>query len=75
MVHCTRRHAARGQPGRQLGGVVSAQHAVARVKVGRHQVAIKQIVLQACKRLRLATLPGPCGRRLCGATSVWAVFE
>ena len=48
------------QPGRKLGGVVRAQHAIARVKVAGHLVGVPQVVLQALERLCLAALCIEC---------------
>mmetsp|Transcript_12667 Transcript_12667/g.21465 ORF Transcript_12667/g.21465 Transcript_12667/m.21465 type:complete len:226 (-) Transcript_12667:566-1243(-) len=38
------------QPRGQFGGIVAPEHAVARVKVGGHQVRVPQVVLQASQR-------------------------
>ena len=54
MVDDARRDAAEREPGRELGGVVRAEHAVARVKVGRHRARVPQVVLEAPERCALA---------------------
>ena len=50
VVDGARGDAAEREPGRELGGVVRAEHAVARVKVARHAAAVPQVVLQARQR-------------------------
>lgn len=56
MVDGPGRQAAMGQPGTELGAVVPAQHAVARLEVVGQQIGVPQVVLQPCQGFGLAPL-------------------
>lgn len=60
VVDGARGEAAEREPGRELGGVVGAQHAVARVKVGADAPRVPQVVLQPRQRRALAAHPVYC---------------
>ena len=49
------RQAAMGQPGAELGAVIAAQHPIAHLEVGCHQVCVPQVVLEPCKRFCFAS--------------------